>query len=125
MRSSAPAVVISVAVISVTPEATATAATRTALGVRRPSSGRARAATIKGCSAPIVAAGPPGSRYAATNRSGKNAPILSMDDTIDFHHQAPVGSVRANATSSSPAGSARAAAASSGRSGGSSKVVAA
>nr|WP_280420993.1 hypothetical protein [Nocardia carnea] len=73
----------------------------------------------------MVAASPPGSRYAATNSSGKNAPTLSMASTAVFHHHGPHGNVRVNARMSRPAGSARRQAASSGRSAGSSRTVAA
>ena len=90
---------------------------------RSPRSGTASPATTRGWIAPIVAATPPGSRYAATKSSAKKTPMLSPPSTAARNHQIPRGKTRRSATSRSPIGSARIVAASSGRPSGSASVV--
>lgn len=106
-----------------TPAAPTTAASTVRRATRSASSSTVRPATTSGWAAPSTAAIPPGSRYALTNSSAKNTPMLSAPSTAERHHQSPRGSRRVIATSSSPAGRARRVAASSGRPGGRSSVV--
>ena len=108
---------------SATP-ASPTAAVTILLAVRRsPIQREAITATSKGWTAPMVAATPPGSRWAATKSSAKNTPMFSAPRRDAFHHQEPCGSRRVARNRRSPAGSARMAAARNGLSGGKSSVV--
>lgn len=83
----------------------------------------AMTATMSGCTAPRVAATPPGSRSAATKSSGKKSPIFSTPSAPALPHQAPLGSVRVTASATRPAGNARRSPANSGWLGGRSSVV--
>lgn len=69
---------------------------------------------ISGCTPATAAATPPGSRSAARNSSGKNAPMLRMPRASDFIHQPRGGRARPRARATSPAGSDRRRPASSG-----------
>ena len=103
-----------------TPRVPATAVVRRN---RSPSTGVASPAAMRGWIEPSVAATPPGKRYAATNSSTKNAPMLSTPRTAAFHHHEPIGRRRVRAARARPAGRARSVAASRGRPGGNISVV--
>ena len=75
---------------------------------RRRTTSHDRPATSTGCRPPAAAATPPGSRYTATIRSGKNSPKLHSASSAVRPHSAPRGRHRdvdrPATTSSTPAG---------------------
>ena len=94
---------------------------------RRPTTAHAQRATSSGCRPPVDAATPPGSRWVATTRSGKNAPKLARATAVVRHQSAPRGrhpvTIVARPASSTPAGATRSAATVSARPGGSNSVT--
>ena len=63
--------------------------------------------TISGCTAPTVAATPPGRRETEINNKLQNSEILSAPRMKMRIHQIPVGICRTIITSNNPAGNAR------------------